>query len=257
MMTPDEVTVTPHRRNLNRERIAELQRTARVHSMLGTGLGAAVAYRPSVGWVLVAGEHRWAALSAPGSKTEMIILASWEDLVAWMAIDMQDPRRTPWDPIAAVFFYEKAVAALKPNRLDSPLADVAEFTGIHRGVLESVRWARALIADEDEPKDVRDHAQLVLDELEQGRDGGHSIRDRVRRYRAARVNAGRPPQSAAVQRKSLGSVAEVEGIIAALADIGPINPEIPMQEREEYARRLGSLGVQISKIKKALRGEAS
>lgn len=255
-MTSDMVHVQPHRRSLSKSRVEELARTMRRHHPIGESFGAAVAYRPSVGYVLLAGEHRYAAASAPGGKTEVIILTSWDDLVAWMAVDSSDPRGLGWDPVAAVYFYEKAVAALKPGRADQPLADVAEFVGINRGVLESVRWGRALIADVDQPQDVRDYTQSLLDALERGEEGGHSVRERVARFVAKKANKGRPPQSAAVQRKALESIAHVEGIIAALAEMGPVNPEIPAKERTDAADRLGSLGAQLSKIKRNLRGES-
>jgi hypothetical protein len=255
-MSATEVTVQPHRRTLVRSRVDDLVRTARQHGLVGDSMGACVAYRPSVGYVLIGGEHRWKALSAPADRTQVIVLRNWDDLVAWMAIDITDERRLGWDPIAAVWFYEKAVAALKPAKSDQPLADVAEFVGIHRGVLESVRWARVQLADPDEAEDVKGYIQGLLDELERGSEGGHSIRERVARFKQRKANQGRPPQSAAVQRKALESISQVEGAIDALADIGPINPEIPAKEREEYAVRLGRLGAQLSKIKKNLRGES-
>lgn len=255
MIAAEDVVVRPHRRHLDRNRLAEIVKTARNQGMSNTALGAAVAYQPSVGYILIAGEHRWAALSAPGARFEVYVLSSWTDLVAWMAVDVMDLRRTPWNPISAVWFYEKAVEVLKPARSESPIADVSEFTDIHRSILEGVRWASAILADPNEPADVRAEVEAVLDELEAGKDGGHSIRERVHRFRVRREQAARPPQSAAVQRKALDSIAQLEGIVAALADLPPINPEIPMAEREAYARRLGVLGAQLSRVKKALRGE--
>jgi hypothetical protein len=256
-MSAGEVVVQPHRRTLAKTRLESLIRTVHQHGMRGESLGAAVAYRPSVGYVLIGGEHRWAALSAPGVQTTVIVLRSWDDLVAWMAIDITDSRRIGWDPVSAVAFYEKAVAALKPSRGDRPLEDVAEFVGIHRGILESVRWANALLADPDEDAAIRAYVQEELDGLERGSEGGHSLRDRVAKYRAKLANAGRAPESAAVQRKALSSIPQLIGIVDALANLGPINPELSMAEREAYARQLGSLGAQLAKIKKNLRGETA
>lgn len=252
-----DVVVQPHRRQLALARVADIRRTLRQHGQLESSAGAAVAYRPSVGWVLVGGEHRWAAACAPGAKLSVYVLRHWDDFVAWAAVDMLDKRRTGWDPVTAVFMYEKVVAALRPGRADQPLADIAEFTGIHRGVLESVRWANALIADLDESADVREYTRGLLDELEAGAEGGHSVRERVARFKAKKANAGRPPESAAVQRKALASVPQLTGIVGALAELGPINPEIPKTERDAYAAQLGALGALLAKIKKNLRGESA
>jgi hypothetical protein len=254
-MKPNEVVIHPHRRTLVKTRLDEIVRTVRQHGMTGQSLGAAVAYRASVGWVLLGGEHRWAALSAPGSGTEVIILRSWDDLVAWMAVDASDPRRLGWDPIAAVSFYEKTIAALKPGRNDKPVEDVAEFTGVHRQVLETVRWANSVIADGDIDLRLRQFLQGQLDRIEQGGDGGHSLRERYKKFMAKLENEGRAPASAAVQRKALESVGTLSGIVGALAELGPINPEIPMSERRQLAEQLGRLGAQLAKIKKNLRGE--
>lgn len=256
MMLASDVVVQPHRRTLVRTRLGELQSTARQHGILGDSLGAAVAYRPSVGYVLIGGEHRWKALSGPGARTQVIILRTWDDLVAWMAIDKTDTRGLGFDPVAAVYFYEKAVAALRPGRQDRALEDVAEFTGINRGVLESVRWGRAIVDDPDEAEDVRVYAQTLLNQLEKGGDGGHSVRERVAKFKAKKDSVGRAPESAAVQRKALASVPQLAGIIEALAELGPINPEIPKAEREAIAAQLGKLGALLSRIKKNLRGES-
>lgn len=254
-MTAEEVIVQPHRRRLDRDRVLALQRTIRQQGMLGSSLGAAVAYRPSVGWVLLGGEHRWKAAMAPGSRTEVIVLRTWDDLVAWMAIDMTSSRRTAWDPVSAVHFLNKVTATLKPARGDRPADDVAEFVGIHRGILESVRWGMAVADDPDEDLDVREYVRSVLDDLERGGDGGHSVRDKVARYKARKAARTRPPESAALQRKAFGSIAGLEGTIEALLEMGPPNPDIPREELEEIAVRLGRLGPKLSKIKKNLRGE--
>jgi hypothetical protein len=256
-MSTNEVVIQPHRRTLTGSRLDELARTARQQGMAGDSFGAAVAYRPSVGWVLIGGEHRWKALSAPGSKTRVLVLTCWADLVAWMAVDVTDPRRLGWDPVAAVYFYEKAVATLKPTRSDRALDDVSEFTGVHRGVLEGVRLGRSIIQDPDEDQDVQLYVQELLDQLEAGGLGGHSVRDQVAKYKAKKAAAGRQPTSVAAQRKALESVGQLVGIVGALADLGPINPELPMAEREAHARLLGSLGAQIARIKRNLRGEQS
>lgn len=255
MMAADEVMIEPHRRRLNASRVADLRQTLRQHGLVGNSLGAAVAYRPSVGWVLIAGEHRWKAASAPGSRTEVIVLASWDDLVAWMAVDAADDRHLPWDPIAAVYFYEKAAAVLRPSRSERSLSDIAEFTGIHRGVLESVRWGRALIGDPDEAADVKEYTQALLDEIERGGEGGHTVRERVGRYKERKANQVRPVQSAAVQRKALESIEQLDGILDALLQLGEPNPDLPRNELEAYAFRLGQLGWKITKIKKNLRRE--
>lgn len=252
-MIASDVVVQPHRRTLSGQRLSEIRAAAR-QLPLGHGQGVAVAYRPSVGYVLIGGEHRWKAISSASGRVQVIVLRSWDDLVAWMAIDKADGRGLGWDPVAAVYFYEKAVAALKPGRTDQPLADVAEFVGIHRGILESVRWGRSVLHDPDEDEDVKTYVRELLDGLERGEEGGHSVRERVQRFKAKKAQAIRPPQSAAQQRKAFESLAELEGIIEALSDMGPMNPEIPMVEREAWASRLGRLGAPISKIKRTLRG---
>ena len=250
------MVVRPHRRVLVKSRLANLVRTAQRHGLAGTSLGAAVAYRPGVGYVLLGGEHRHAALSAPGVKTEYMVLRSWNDLVAWMAVDASDPLGLRFDPIAAVSFYEKAVAALKPDRSAKPLEDVAEFTGWHRGVLEGVRWANATLANEYEDPRVREFLQGRLDHVERGGDGSHTLREQVAKFRQKLADETREPESAAAQRKALGSIAQLVGMVGALADLGPVNAEIPTAEREAYARQLGSLGAQLAKIKKNLRGDS-
>jgi hypothetical protein len=218
----DEVIVQPHRRTLSKTRLEDLVRTVRQHGMTGESLGAAVAYRPSIGYVLIGGEHRWAALSAPGSRTQVIVLRNWDDLVAWMAIDVTDPRRLGWDAISAVSFYEKAIGALKPGRGDKPMEDVAEFVGIHRGVLETVRWANAIIADEDADSIEREYLREALAVLEATGEGGHGLRAAFRRFQqaqaAASIDGGK--QEATLRR----ALIQLNAAAQAVAAMGPISP---------------------------------
>lgn len=222
MTAADEVVVHPHRRTLNKERVADLRRTAQQHGMQGTAFGAAIAYRPSVGYVLLGGEHRHAALSAPGSKASYVVLRNWDDLVAWMAVDITDPRRLDWDAVAAVAFYEKAIAALKPGRGDRPLEDVAEFTGIHRGVLESVRWANAIIADPDTDGTEREYLREALSRLETTGEGGHSLRETFRKFQRAQaaVSVDSGKQEATLRR----ALIQLNAAAEAVAAMGPLSP---------------------------------
>lgn len=231
MMAADEVVVLPHRRTLVRTRLDDIQRTVRQHGMSGESLGACVAYRPSVGYVLIGGEHRWAALSAPGARTNVIVLRNWDDFVAWMAVDITDPRRLGWDPIAAVSFYEKATAALKPARGDKPMEDVAEFTGVHRGVLETVRWANAIVADEDADTMEREYLREALDRLEATGEGGHSLRDAFRKFQRAQaatsVDGGK--QEATLRR----ALIQLNAAAEAVAAMGPISPNFDSDAASE------------------------
>jgi hypothetical protein len=252
-----DVVVQPVRRHLDREQVHKITRTLRQHGMTEDTLGAVVAYRRSVGWVLLGGEHRMAAASAPGAKGTFIVVRSWEEFAAWMAVDATDPRRTPMDPVAATAFYERAIGALKPNRGEKAPEDVAEYTGVHRQVIDNIRFVTAVIRDADEPVVLREFAQAKLDEVEAGKFTGHGVREAVNRQRAKLAEGDRPVLSAFVQRKALGSIAQITGMIDALAGLGPINPELPQSEREEYAKALGSLGAKLSKIKANLRGDAA
>lgn len=257
MINYADVVVHPARRHLDRNRVQDIVRTLRQHGMTNDTLGAVVAYRPSVGWVLLGGEHRLAAASAPGAKGLFIVVRSWTEFCAWMAVDASDSRRTPMDPLVQVAFLERATAALKPGRGERTTLDVAEYANSHRQIIDNVRYVVGLTRDPDEPEALRDFAQLKLDEVERGDFTGHGVRDAVNRFRTRLSEGDRPMQSAAAQRKAFESVGQLEGIIAALADLGPINPDLPKEERDKLADRLARLGAPLTKIKKMLRGESA
>lgn len=252
MIDPAHVHHQAHRRKLNGDRLSTLRGAIRKGSRF---LGVAVAYRPSIGYVILGGEHRWAA-SVDLPQVECYVLRRWEDLVAWLAVDKADGRGLPFDPVAAVYMLEKAITALKPDRSQKVTQDFGEYTGWHKGILDNVRFAQRVVADPDEPVAVKDFLSARLRVLEDGGDGGHGLREALHKFRETLAAAERPRQSAAAQRKILeGSIPQLVGMIGALAELDAPHEDLPAKELEEYANQLGKLGAQLSRIKKNLRRE--
>lgn len=246
-----DIVIDPHRVHLDRTRVDRLART------IADSCGIAVAYRPGTGFVLVGGEHRAAALARRGSyETDAFVLASWRDFVAWMINDLDRPGGLGWTAVDAAHLHNKVVPLFGPARSEKPGWDIAEFTGINEGAISNLRYAIAAANDTERPQVVRDQIADLVAGIARGNDGQHGARESVQRIERKHREATTPAASAAQQRKALESVAQLEGIIAALADMGPINRDLDVNERLAYAVRLGKLGATISKIKKNLRGES-
>lgn len=246
-----DIVVDPHRVHLDRVRVDRLKRT------VPDWCGIAVAYRPGTGYVLVGGEHRAAALAARNTyEAPVFVLSSWRDFLAWAMADLEKPGGLGWTAVDAAHLHNKVVPLFGPARTEKPGHDIAEFTGVNDGAIGNVRWTLGVLADTSQPQEVRNEIADLIANIARGGDGMHGLREAVRRAQDRHQKANAPTMPAAQQRKALESIAQLEGIIAALADMGPINPDLPQGEREHAAVRLGKLGATIVKIKKNLRGES-
>lgn len=217
--------------------------------------GIAVAYGPGVGYVLVGGEHRAAALAQRNTyETNAYVVASWRDFVAWMIADLDRPNSHGWTLVDAAYLYEKAVRLLKPSRQDKPADDIAEYAGVNRGALDNVRWLIGVAADGAEEPEIRQFARDQLALITEGVAGGHGARDRVKQERDRLAAAAAPRMSADKQRQMLNdTIAKLWGMLAGLNTLGELNPELTQAERDEYAAHLGKINTGFIRLRTRLK----
>lgn len=249
-----DIVTRPHRAQLDLERVADLRRLPHLS-------GIAVVREPGTGYVLLGGEHRFAALRGRGEReAEVYVLRNWHDFVAWMMHDAAGRDRydqTPWSMVDAAYLAIKAVELLKPAREERPYDDIAEYTGTHEGATANVRWLIALLSDEGEPDGVRQYAGNELVLISRGQAGAHGIRERVKKVRAQLDAAAAPVMPAAKQRDILGdAVAKLTGITNGLDSIGELNPELTADELADWITQLGKVNTKLIRLRTKLKEKA-
>lgn len=244
-----DIVVEPHRVHLDRARVDRLARS------LPDFCGVAVAYRPGVGYVLLGGEHRAAALvQRRDYEAPVYVLHSWRDFVAWMTVDLGKPNGLGWNPVDAAHLHNKAVSLLNPSRSDKPGYDIAEFTGINEGAISNVRATLLVAADPEQPEQVRLEIAELLAGIARGEEGGHGAREAVKRIQDRHRRAMTPPPAAAAQRAMLSAALDtLAGVLSGLEHLGALNPELTTEERESYAFQIGKVNAKLSAIKNTLR----
>lgn len=219
--------------------------------------GEAVVYEVGVGYVLLAGERRFAARQLRGERTVLVyVLRNWLDFVAWMARDKyvterNRQRHLPMDHMAAAAFDAKAQALLNPPRSELPTADVAEYTDFRP---ENVSTARSLLrvqADTSLVPELRLVVESVIAEVRSGLITPHGAWGRYTRERK-RIEA--PRMSADEQLKILGNVgSQLAGMADGLATVGEINPSMTVADMDRYIDTLVRGKGALDKVLRALR----
>lgn len=232
---------------------------------LGQFVGLAVVYQPRVGYILLGGEHRFAALLARGEReTDVYVLRSWLDFVAWMMADQAFGNRfpqTPWNAIEAAYLHEKAVLLLKPARHDLPGYDLAEYTGIHEGAIRSIRYGLKAYNDPDEDPEIKRYIGEQFAEVQRGIITGHSVPDRLKLFRKklAEDRAGvEGLMPAAKQRQLLDNmVASLAGLADVVNALGRLHPDVGPEECGIWIESVHKAGQVLTRLKKQLTERAS
>lgn len=249
----------PHRAHLSRATIEGLSRR------LGPFVGLAVVYQPGTGLVLLGGEHRFAALSARGDReTDVYLLRSWTDFVAWMMADQAFGKRfpqTPWNAVEAAYLHEKAVELLKPARSEMPGRDLAEYTGVHYDASRSVRAVLKLYLDPAEDPEIKAFIAEQFREIAAGIISGHTIVDRVKafRLRLAADRAGVEGLMPAPRQRQLldNTTAGLAGLGDAIRALGRVHPDLTDAECAAWADSISQAGTVLARLKKQLTERAS
>jgi hypothetical protein len=252
-----DVVIRAHRRTLTG--VEELA------ARLGRFSGPAVAYEPGTGYVLLAGERRFAAHVRRGDiEVEFYVLKNWTEFVAWMMHDrsLQETRgfkSVPLNPIEAGYFDAKAQELLKPLRGEKPSFDLAEYLQFPEAQVSTSRaLIRAFVAAEDPER--RAAVLSIMRDIEAGVITSHAGWDRWIRYRK---RAEAPVRTAAEQRKTLAGAGTVtQGLADALGGLGEeINADLTREELERHIAALlvgqGALVKTLKKLRTAagIRGE--
>ena len=239
----------PHRVTLDRGRVDRLARA------IPDNCGIAVAYKPGVGYVLIGGEHRFAALAQRNVyETGVYVVASWRDFLAWMIADLERPGGLGWTVVDAAHLHNKVMPLLNPARTERGGRDLAEFTGIHEAAIASVRMAMETGADQQQPQEVRERIADFIAGLARGLDGGSGARDTVRRIQREYEQKTAPALPADKQRQMLNqAISTLEGLLSGLEHLGNLNDDLTVQEREAFAVQIGKANAKLSGIKNTLR----
>lgn len=242
------------RRRLTASRVRNLREN------LQTFAGMAAVYLPGEGYVLLGGEHRYAAAVSRGDvHADFYILRTWTDFVAWMIQDLAMAadlgyRSASWDEVSAAHLYRKAVRLLNPARNEKIGLDIAEYTGTDMTSGGNIRWALEL--QEAADPELREFLTRELAMVEGGQIKGHSVRDRVNRWLARRTALANPRPSAEKQRAMLEeALATLAGVTDGLSHLGMLNDGLSMEERLRYAAALGKMNGKLVRTKIKLRSE--
>lgn len=246
-----DIIARPHRAQLDRHRVANLQRIPKPHAV-------AVVYEPGTGYVLLGGEHRLAALVGRGDyEADVYVLRSWRDFVAWMMLDVQPGHGVgaAWTVVDAAYLAIKATGLLKPAREELPFHDLAEFCQVHEGAMANVRWLIQLAEDIDEPgAPIRDFAARELAAIHRGEAGPHGVRDRVKKERARLLAAATPPMPVAKQSALIGDiVARLAGITNGFDVLGELNPGLSPDDLTAWHAALGQANTKIIQLRTKIR----
>ena len=221
--------VEPHRRVLNQTTIGRLSGLYRAGASI---LPPAVAVQPGRGFVLVLGEHRFAALQGDrpaGSTVDVYVVRAWEDVVAWMMADLEHDQRygagTHWDYVTAAHMANKLVSLVKSSRSDRPVHDVAEYTNLNENGLSNTLWAIAREADPNVSEPMREWLRHDLIAMRRGESSAHSVRTRYKghetRLKAAFADPARQLETlrrALIQLKAAAEAVDSMGVLAQTFD---------------------------------------
>ena len=251
--------IRPHRGALNLATVEGLSRR------LGPFVGLAVVYQAGVGWVLLGGEHRFAALKGRGDhEADVYLLRSWTDFVAWMMADQAFGKRfpqTPWNAVEAAYLHEKAVGLLKPARSELVGRDLAEYTGVHYDAARAVRGVLKFYTDPNEDPEVRSFIAEQFRAIEAGEISGHTIGDRVKafRLRIAADRAGVDALMPAAKQRSLldNTSASLAGLGDTVRALGRVHPDLTAAECAAWADNIAAAGTVLARLKKQLMERAT
>lgn len=247
-----EVASRAHRARLDRDRVSHLANKADAF------LGVAVAYEPGFGYVLIGGEHRFAAAVLRGERyVKVYVLRSWRDMQAWMGWDLEQNKIyswAPWNAAEAAWFMDKALPLLTVTRHDGAAEDVAEYTGVPRASLDNARYATTVWEDTNESDELRSYAAAQLNEIVDGKASGSSIRDKIKRERQRIADRNKPRPSLTKQRAMLAeALSTLEGLADGLGHLGEPSDEFDMAELETTAAAMGKAIARITRVKNTLR----
>lgn len=197
-----------------------------------------VAYQRGIGWTLLAGERRWAAMIRIGVPLKVYMARGWDDFMTWMIQDYPNPGATPMNPVDAAHLSIKVRDLLNPRRQSNPDETIASYVQVD---VNDMRATRSLIENwwrtPGTPEEIKNEAAQQLREIAAGAVRPWSAHERMKRVHN-RLHSVPGPISK--QRSILGNAASMStGLADALATLGPISDELGVVECDELIRKLG------------------
>lgn len=205
---------------------------------------------------LVGGERRVrAAVSLGWEAVTVYVITNWDQFVWWMD---QDARS--WDEVTGdtgdmmnlvegYAFASRAIAALSPGRHARPDWTISTYLGYSEAEIQEMRTVRKWTTNGD--PEVVAYANEQILEIGRGLLRPSSAHARIKRLVDKKLA---PRQSVEKQVSILSpSTASLSGIARALGDLGPINPEMSAEQRDQYLTALRDARSAIERVQRSLR----
>jgi hypothetical protein len=209
-----------------------------------------VGYKPGIGFVLLLGERRWAAMVQTGRPLFAYTVRTWEEVYAWLMLDVDQPGRTQMTVSELVAVINKISTCVKVKKnvyLDDVICAYAQ---VDKERMQETRAVLKFLGPEY-PEGIRSQARAEMVDIEAGRIRPSSAYGRIKKA-LDRVNS--PALPAEQQRKILTNAsAAAAGLADALQTLGPPSPDLTTEERRSFADQLARARLRLEQTINALR----
>lgn len=202
----------------------------------------AVEIAHGTGYQLLAGKRRWLAFGQVwrGGSADLVVINHWTELLLWLAADRSlEADRAPYDHYEGLGFFRLIQQHLPTGRNDRPEKALMGYCDLGLHAARHYRYLHEAVENATEDETVKAVAREQIARVDAGTVGVDAGYKMLKEARERQRNPGASPERPSVWLKAMpNALDQLDGVVAALAALGPVPESLSSTQRQEWTRRL-------------------